>query len=149
MAVPWFNLGCLYLSLRELKLANSVFSAAQRIDSEFCPSWVGQVTWVAYLLRFSIDVRKLSQSFLKLLLATIQAIASSFFILVITTLILSCLFKWIGEFLVTFKNLYNFKNRFKNASSIKVKEFYKILTILWANKLKTLLLLKEFLQKVY
>lgn len=31
------------------------------------------------------------------------------------------IFKWIGEFLVTFKNLYNFKNRFKNASSIKVK----------------------------
>ncbi|KAG8336235.1 Tetratricopeptide repeat protein 37 [Homalodisca vitripennis] len=42
VAAPWSNLGCLYLRLDELKLANAAFSAAQRTDSEYCPSWVGQ-----------------------------------------------------------------------------------------------------------
>lgn len=81
------------------------------------PGNLSSLNSIAYLWRFSIGVRKLSQSFLKLILATILAIASGF-ILVITKLILSYLFKWVGKFLVTLKNLYNFKNRFKNASSI-------------------------------
>lgn len=48
VAAPWSNLGCLYLCQGDLKLANKAFSAAQRVDSEFCPSWVGQVSSQLY-----------------------------------------------------------------------------------------------------
>lgn len=85
---------------------------------------LSQLGWPGNLSSLFVKVfnwrKKITQSFLKLILATILAIASGF-ILVITKLILSYLFKWIGEFLVTFKSLYNLKNRYKNASCIEVK----------------------------
>lgn len=41
-AISWCNLGTLYLSLDELKLANKAFSQAQRADPNYVYSWVGQ-----------------------------------------------------------------------------------------------------------
>ncbi|XP_054277686.1 tetratricopeptide repeat protein 37-like [Macrosteles quadrilineatus] len=42
VAVPWANLGALYLTLGRAQLANMAFGAGQRTDPEYCPSWLGQ-----------------------------------------------------------------------------------------------------------
>ncbi|KAJ1987549.1 Superkiller protein 3 [Coemansia spiralis] len=41
-AVPWANLGYLYMHHGDIELANRAFSEAQRVDPEFAPGWVGQ-----------------------------------------------------------------------------------------------------------
>lgn len=39
----WTNLGTLYLYLNELKLANAVFSSAQKSNPNYVNCWIGQV----------------------------------------------------------------------------------------------------------
>ncbi|KAG5897490.1 hypothetical protein JTB14_031114 [Gonioctena quinquepunctata] len=41
-AVAWTNLGVLYLTLGELKLANKAFAQGQRSDPNYVSSWIGQ-----------------------------------------------------------------------------------------------------------
>ncbi|KAJ2584700.1 Superkiller protein 3 [Coemansia sp. RSA 1836] len=41
-ALPWANLGFLYLHNGDIELANKAFSRAQMVDPEFVPGWLGQ-----------------------------------------------------------------------------------------------------------
>ncbi|KAJ2745035.1 Superkiller protein 3 [Coemansia sp. BCRC 34301] len=41
-ALPWANLGFLYLHSGDIELANKAFSRAQVVDPEFVPGWLGQ-----------------------------------------------------------------------------------------------------------
>ncbi|XP_046996555.1 tetratricopeptide repeat protein 37 [Schistocerca americana] len=52
-AVPWTNLGTLYLCLGEIKLANRAFGKAQRADPEYVECWIGQA-----LIAETVDVQE-------------------------------------------------------------------------------------------
>ncbi|KAJ1876423.1 Tetratricopeptide repeat protein 37, partial [Coemansia sp. S17] len=41
-ALPWANLGFLYLHNGDIELANKAFSRTQMVDPEFVPGWLGQ-----------------------------------------------------------------------------------------------------------
>ena len=49
-AVAWSNLGVLYLTLNDIKLANEAFSRAQCADPNFKNCWIGQA-FIAELLK--------------------------------------------------------------------------------------------------
>ena len=55
-AITWTNLGTMYLTMNEIKLAHEAFKVAQRTEPSYVQCWIGQVNL------FYLKLKSLSQS---------------------------------------------------------------------------------------